>query len=167
MSAASCVVSSAWTGMMLTALPPPISVSTSINKRSAETGTRTGCGAPLSSKISICWVSARVCRQADRAQPGPTAFPRERDFLGRLQRMRVRVHAGHRTVHAGHQTIHAAFQAVEAPFRTSTAGFGSPGPCFRTSLARFRAGIVKPVTEEVGRGAPRRVMQRAVRKPAS
>ena len=69
--------------------------------------------------------------------------------------------AAHRTVHAAHRTVHAAFQAVEAPFRTSTAGFGSPGPCFRTSLARFRAVERRfrnreAVRKEVGRGAPRR-----------
>ena len=37
------------------------------------------------------------------------------------------------------RTVHAAFQAVEARFRTSSAGFGSPGLCFRTSLARLSA----------------------------
>jgi len=30
-------------------------------------------------------------------------------------------------------------RCLEAPFRTSSAGLGSPGPCFRTSLARLRA----------------------------
>ena len=34
----------------------------STSRRSADMVTRTGCAAPLSSKISICWVSERICR---------------------------------------------------------------------------------------------------------
>ena len=48
-------------------------------------------------------------------------------------------HPRFRGANAAYRTVHATFPAVEAPFRTSSAGLGSPGPCFRTSLARFRA----------------------------
>jgi hypothetical protein len=81
-------------------------------------------------------------------------------------------HPRFRGANAAYRTVHATFQALEAPFRTSSAGLGSPGSCFRTSLARFsavegRIGLVKPARKVVGRGTRRRVAQHAVRKPAS
>ena len=73
MLAASCVVSSAWIGMMDTALPWPISVSTSSSRRRADVGIDTVCTAPWSSWKSICWVSARVLRTVDSARPDSRA----------------------------------------------------------------------------------------------
>jgi hypothetical protein len=59
--------------LIVTALPCPISVSTSSSRRSADVGMETERTAPLSSWKSMRWVSARVCNTVDSTRPDSRA----------------------------------------------------------------------------------------------